>query len=52
MKHHAVCHLAQDAYYLNPRVGWCYGGEDFVGDVAVVTTASTKGTKWVNVIND
>jgi hypothetical protein len=33
-KHHYLAHLAQQAYVINPRMLWTYGGEDFVGKVS------------------
>ena len=33
-KHHWLWHLVDESRFLNPRLTWTFGGEDFVGDVA------------------
>ena len=45
IKHHAFLHLAKDAWYLNPRVFWCFKAEDYVGHISTVTHSVSMGVK-------
>lgn len=43
-KFHYMRHMAFDCVSLNPSTGSCLADEDFVGHIAVIGTASTRGT--------
>lgn len=45
IKHHTFLHLAKDAWYLNPRVFWCFKAEDYVGHISTVTHSVSMGVK-------
>ena len=45
IKHHTFLHLAKDAWYLNPRVFWCFKAEDCVGHISTVTHSVSMGVK-------
>ena len=45
IKHHSLIHLAKDAWYLNPRVFWCFKAEDYVGHIRTVTHSVSMGVK-------
>lgn len=45
VKFHYILHIAQVAAYINPRLGWCYSGEDLMSKVKVLIQGSNKGTK-------
>ena len=42
-KTHAICHSALLSKYLNPRLVWCFIGEDMMSTVQQLTQACTKG---------
>ena len=44
IKSHYLWHIGQDAVYYNPRLGWTYSDEDFVGKVASLARATTVAT--------
>lgn len=44
-KHHYCYHLASEAMYQSPRLSWTYGGEDFVGKLAVLGASARHGLK-------
>ena len=48
-KHHQVLHCAHNAKYINPRLTWCFMGEDFMKLTKKVAGPSTKGTKHKDV---
>lgn len=43
-KHHILWHVCFIAQYLNPRLSWCYSGEDFMLHVRRLGSASLRGT--------
>jgi hypothetical protein len=43
-KMHYAVHLSQQAGICNPRLVWCYGGEDFVGRISKLGLAVSHGT--------
>lgn len=43
-KFHYFFHLLEQSRYLNPRTGWCYGGEDLVGKISALAHSCTRGT--------
>ena len=42
-KHHYWFHIGHQAKFLNPRVGWVFRDEDYVGRIAKIGAASTFG---------
>lgn len=46
-KHHSFIHLVWNAKYLNPKLHWCFRGEDFVGQVSRLTHSVSMGVSSV-----
>jgi hypothetical protein len=44
-KHHQLAHCGLCALHLNPRLCWCYSGEDFMNTCKRVTSACVRGNK-------
>ena len=44
IKFHYVLHLGHIAAYINPRLAWCYSGEDFMHKVKAIVQASDAGS--------
>ena len=44
IKMHFLIHAAQNSRYLNPRLGWCYSGEDFMNKARQLARSCMKGT--------
>ena len=44
IKFHYALHLAHCAEFINPRLAWCYSGEDFMQKVKGIVQASHRGT--------
>ena len=44
IKAHYLIHIAIMSKYINPRLGWCYTGEDFVGRLRKVIAICLRGT--------
>ena len=44
VKYHYAMHIALISRYINPRVGWCYAGEDFMHTVKILSQSSQRGT--------
>lgn len=44
IKFHYLCHLALSSVHLNPRLGWCYVGEDYMGKIKKVASSCLRGT--------
>lgn len=42
MKCHGLAHIAVNAKYINPRHGWCYGGEDLMNKMKSLAASCTK----------
>lgn len=42
-KNHYLCHLALQAYYINPRLGLCYAGEDMMKQMRRLSAGCVKG---------
>lgn len=42
-KHHTFIHLLWNAKFLNPKVQWCFRGEDFVGHVSKMAPSVSFG---------
>ena len=42
-KHHTFIHLLWSSRYLNPRMQWCFKGEDFVGQISKLTHSISMG---------
>lgn len=45
VKSHYAMHLGMMSRYINPRVGWCYSGEDMMSKVVSLAQASMRGTR-------
>ena len=45
-KHHWLIHAGHRAMFQNPRMGWCFQGEDLMLKVRTMTHPCTFGTKW------
>jgi hypothetical protein len=43
MKHHYLVHIAARAKFLNPRLGWCFLGEDFMGHMRELAASCLAG---------
>jgi len=46
-KFHMFHHLAINARYLNPRVYWCFKGEDYVGRISTLAASVTMGVSSI-----
>lgn len=44
IKSHYLCHLGIAAKHMNPRLAWCYSGEDLMMKIKSVVQASYSGT--------
>ena len=44
VKFHFFAHIALDALYLNPRIGWTYQFENFIQKIIRICRASSQGT--------
>ena len=44
IKYHYLCHLGDMASYINPRLAWCYGGEDFMQISRTLVQSAAAGT--------
>ena len=42
IKSHMLWHMARDSQFYNPRLGWTYNDEDFVGKVAALCRSVTR----------
>lgn len=42
-KHHSFLHLLWGAKHLNPRIAWCFAGEDFVGQISKLGHSVSMG---------
>lgn len=49
IKFHYTQHLAIISAYINPRLAWCYSGEDLLQKVRQIVQSCFKGTKHVAV---
>lgn len=43
-KNHYLCHIGIGAAWLNPRLAWCYAGEDFMRHIRRMGAGVAKGT--------
>ena len=44
IKYHYLAHAAEQAKWLNPRLGWCYAGEDYMNKVKRTASSCLRGT--------
>jgi hypothetical protein len=51
IKSHYLLHLGKLVHHINPRLGWCYAGEDFVGRLKLLVQAAHRGTPAHLVVN-
>ena len=42
-KHHSFLHLVWNSKHLNPKLQWCFRGEDFVGQISRLTHSISMG---------
>ena len=45
IKAHYLLHGVLNAKYINPRLGWCYGGEDYMHKMKILGQASCRATR-------
>ena len=45
MKHHTMLHLVENAWFLNPRVTWCFKSEDYVGKISHIGHSVSMGVR-------
>ena len=50
-KHHYLVHSCYIAQWLNPRLTWCFKGEDYMHKMQVVLQSCTRGSKPHQVSN-
>ena len=43
VKSHFLAHMALNAHHLNPRLGYCFQGEDYMGKMKRISAMSAKG---------
>ena len=51
IKSHYLMHVCLQAPCLNPRLGWCYSGEDFVQPIKKIAKSCSYGTALWEVTN-
>ena len=44
IKYHYLCHLGDMASFINPRLAWCYSGEDFMRISRTLVQSAAHGT--------
>ena len=44
VKMHYMLHIAEISKHINPRLGWCYKGEDMMHKVKVIVQSSQRGS--------
>lgn len=44
IKFHYLLHIARAAHYMNPRLSWCYSGEDYMKRIKTLVQGSCRGT--------
>ena len=44
IKSHYLLHIGMIARYINPRLGWCYSGEDMMGKIKHLVQHTYDGT--------
>ena len=45
IKSHYLAHIALSSRYINPRLAWCYAGEDFMQKVKTIVASTQRGTQ-------
>ena len=50
-KHHSFVHLTQNSRFLNPKLHWCFKGEDFVGQMSRLTHSVSMGVSATRLSN-
>ena len=43
MKSHYFAHMGLNAHHINPRLGYCFQGEDYMAKIKAITAASARG---------
>ena len=44
VKYHYMLHIAKGSRHMNPRLAWCYSGEDLMKKMKVLVQGSNRGT--------
>ena len=44
IKFHYIIHIGMISRYINPRLGWCYAGEDFMKKIKTIVQGSQHGS--------
>ena len=47
LKSHYLCHIAVNSRWLNPRLGWCYAGEDLMQKMKKLAATSCKARNHI-----
>ena len=48
---HYMLHIAEISAYINPRMGWCYSGEDYMKKMKTLVQGSHRGTNPALVVS-
>ena len=43
IKSHFLAHIGLNARYMNPRLGFCFAGEDYMAKIKLITGISARG---------
>ena len=44
IKYHYMLHIGKMCHYMNPALGWCYAGEDFMHHIKTVVRSCSAGS--------
>ena len=47
-KHHFAEHLSEQFRWMNPRFGWCFKSEDFIGRISLMAHSTAFGTRSID----
>ena len=50
-KLHLLCHISSMAKYINPRIYWCWSGEDYMRKMQKLVQSALHGTRNVDVVS-
>jgi hypothetical protein len=51
IKSHYLCHCILRSEYLNPRLGWCYAGEDYMNLSKRIMSSCLRGNSHLDAVN-
>ena len=51
IKTHLVCHSAKESRHINPRLVWCFSGEDYMRRSQELAQSCVRGNKPYDVTN-